>query len=168
MQGACEVFGAEWNRADGEGRKACVGSPPDRKDCAARLRLLYKKGAGYGTGHAFYEGMPILCGTDFSSSSQWACRVAVQLARRFGDSIVLVHAFHPPQAPIDLPVTWGSMVADWRGQLEASLAKQAAELRSGGIHVEEVFVDGFPDHEVANPFKVRIVGGNAFEMVVSH
>jgi nucleotide-binding universal stress UspA family protein len=42
-------------------------------------------------GRAFFEVMPILCGTDFSPSSQRACRVAAQLARRFGDSIVLAH-----------------------------------------------------------------------------
>jgi hypothetical protein len=46
--------------------------------------------------HALTWGMKIICATDFSEPAAEATRVAARLARRFGDELLLVHAWAMP------------------------------------------------------------------------
>src|SRR5689334_9538495 len=49
-----------------------------------------------GTATASSKVMKIICGTDFSEASVAAARTAAKLARRFGDELLLVHAWTSP------------------------------------------------------------------------
>jgi nucleotide-binding universal stress UspA family protein len=88
--------------------------------------------------------MTILAGTDFSSCSRTAIRVAAALARRQAAPLVLAHAFEPP--PVDAWATpWAGA---WEKQLletdEQLLAEEAESLRREGLAVETRLEVGSP------------------------
>ncbi len=87
-----------------------------------------------------------MCGTDFSEISDAATRVATDLARRFGDSLVLASAIAPvyaapPPGAFDIAVVDRAL----REAAREGLARVAKQLRSEGLSVEEAAVDGHPD-----------------------
>ncbi|HEX6095898.1 MAG TPA: universal stress protein [Thermoanaerobaculia bacterium] len=87
--------------------------------------------------------MTILCATDFSQPADDAVRVAIDIARKRGETLLLWHAVQPqmgdPIGPYAEP-----MRADAAARLEAG----AERIRSTGITVETKAVVGFPDQEL--------------------
>ncbi len=89
--------------------------------------------------------MKIVCGTDFSEQAFRASEAAARLARRFGDSLVLVHAMEMPSV---LPHLTPTDVAGLRKQVlttaQSRLHDVATLLRRRGIDVEERVLEGAP------------------------
>lgn len=87
--------------------------------------------------------MTILCATDFSQPADDAVRVAIEIARKRGETLLLWHAVQPqmgdPLGPYAEP-----MRADAAARLEAG----AERIRAPGVTVETKAVVGFPDHEL--------------------
>lgn len=87
--------------------------------------------------------MTILCATDFSQPADDAVRVAIDIARKRGETLLLWHAVQPqmgdPIGPYAEP-----MRADAAARLEAG----ADRIRSTGITVETKAVVGFPDQDL--------------------
>jgi nucleotide-binding universal stress UspA family protein len=80
--------------------------------------------------------MTVLCATDFSPSSLAATDLAAALARRFGEEMLVLHVVEPlaipPEAPTGADVwTRGMMQA-----AEASMARAARGMSTGGLTVE--------------------------------
>ena len=76
----------------------------------------------------------ILVATDFAESAEQALACAVQLARRHGAELMLLHVY------MDLPaypeITAGQVVAiyeEQRGWIEAALERRARRARSEGL-----------------------------------
>jgi nucleotide-binding universal stress UspA family protein len=86
--------------------------------------------------------MKIICGIDFSEGSVHASRIAVRLARRLGDEILLVHAFSSPfllyRELIGDPLTVEAKV---RAESALKLEAVASSLRDGGAKVETRLVE---------------------------
>jgi nucleotide-binding universal stress UspA family protein len=93
----------------------------------------------------------ILCATDLSPSARAATAVASWLARRFQDSLLLLHVIEPIPLVPDVMV----MRADWLSEMmaaaEAELKKVAHELRSDGVRVE-----------------VRVIAGDVASSILQH
>ena len=89
--------------------------------------------------------MTILCATDFSSCSQTATRLGAAVARRRGDTLLLLHALEP--LPVD-PVGAGIGLVDWDDEMftsaRAAIEIQATELRKSGLTVETRVMTGSP------------------------
>ena len=89
--------------------------------------------------------MTILCATDFSQPATDALGVAVDLAKKRGDGLLLWHAVQPqpqfgdPRLPYIEP-----MLAD----CEARLVSEADRIRKTGLSVTTEVVVGWPDHEL--------------------
>jgi nucleotide-binding universal stress UspA family protein len=100
--------------------------------------------------------MTILCATDFSPCSQTATRLAVSLARRFHDSLLLVHAIdpipvpQPPEAP-PLPPIWEQRLQEVAGE---QLARVAAGIREEGIETEVRVELGSPSSVILQAARV--------------
>jgi nucleotide-binding universal stress UspA family protein len=82
--------------------------------------------------------MKLICAVDFSDPSLQAARVAARLARRFGDELVLLHAWTSPllyyREVISDPMRVEEKVLH---RASAELASLARSLRDQGITVEE-------------------------------
>ena len=91
--------------------------------------------------------MRILCGTDFSEASTAATQVAADVARRFGDSLVLVHSVTPlwAVAPMAGSIDVASADATVRRAATQQLAAEAQRLRAAGLEVEERLLEGAAD-----------------------
>ena len=86
--------------------------------------------------------MNILCGTDFSAASASAVKAAVNLARRFQDTLVLAHSFDASALSTgDL----GSLDLSFRKAAAESLKALASTLGAEGLAVEECLLDGHAD-----------------------
>ena len=91
--------------------------------------------------------MKILCGTDFSAQAERASRAALQLARRFGDTLILAHVIEPPAANLlELRGEARAFEDALRSAAGKALDDAAAALRSYGVSVETVILTGHP-HE---------------------
>lgn len=106
--------------------------------------------------------MRILCGTDFSEVSTAAMQVAADLARRFGDSIVLVHSVAPLWAvtPVAGSLDVSAADATLRKAAAGQLAVQAQRLRDEGLEVDARVADGPADAtlvEVAREVSARLI-----------
>jgi nucleotide-binding universal stress UspA family protein len=88
----------------------------------------------------------IIVGMDFSTTSQRAARVAVELARPLGASVVLVHVLAPGPAYADP----ARIVPAVRPGIEARIRPFAEQLSSeGGVPVDWGVVDGDAARELA-------------------
>ncbi|HEV8322292.1 MAG TPA: universal stress protein [Myxococcota bacterium] len=93
--------------------------------------------------------MRIVLATDFSAHSARATELAVHLARRLADSIVLVHALEPPTMPLpDVPTDLERLRQTIRESAGIELRKAAAALRAQGLSVEERLLDGLADQVI--------------------
>jgi nucleotide-binding universal stress UspA family protein len=106
--------------------------------------------------------MKILCGTDFSEQATTSCLVAAQIAKRLGDSLVLVHANQPWSAyPAGLEVAaLEAQALELRAWAGEQMKMLAASIRERGVKVEEVVRDGLPDHvlaDVAHQVDARLI-----------
>src|SRR5262245_30568545 len=98
-----------------------------------------------GTRSAEYLVMKILCATDFSAQAERASRAALQLARRFGDSIILAHVLEPPTSNVlEVGADARTFESAMRQAAEKALDDAAAALRSHGTSVETVVLRGHP------------------------
>src|SRR5262245_22524886 len=78
-------------------RISCARDPPARSACTRPRSLCQEtRGIAPGTPRAPPQGMKIICAVDFSEPSLQAARIGARLARRFGDELVLVHAWTSP------------------------------------------------------------------------
>ncbi len=86
----------------------------------------------------------ILCATDFSPCSRTATRLAAALARRRGETLLLLHAFEP--LPLDAASGLVGSMASWQQEMLANaqgeIDRQAAEIRQAGVGVETRAVVG--------------------------
>ncbi|HAB15632.1 MAG TPA: universal stress protein [Verrucomicrobiota bacterium] len=100
--------------------------------------------------------MTILCGTDFSPNAAEAVTVASALARRFNDTLELVHVA-TPISESDMPLeVWSPVEAVLRQQLD----KVAQPLRATGLAVKTRLETGTPADELprsAKPGSTRMV-----------
>jgi nucleotide-binding universal stress UspA family protein len=91
--------------------------------------------------------MKILCGTDFSAQAERASRAALQLARKFGDTLVLAHVLEPPTSNLlEVATDARTFEEAVRGATSKALDDAAAALRSYGVSVETAILAGHP-HE---------------------
>jgi nucleotide-binding universal stress UspA family protein len=102
--------------------------------------------------------MKIICATDFSEPAVEAARVAARLARRFGDELLLVHAWTSPFAyyreVITDPAAVQQRLVD---QATRQLEKAALALRDEGAPVETRLVES-PDAAEAVATLARELG----------
>ncbi len=61
--------------------------------------------------------MTIICATDFSTCSRTATRLGAAVARRRGDTLLLLHVLEP--LPVD-PLGAGISLADWEDEMFTS------------------------------------------------
>jgi nucleotide-binding universal stress UspA family protein len=105
--------------------------------------------------------MKILLATDFSSTAASAADLAVALARRFGDSVALVHVLEPPSmAYPDLMVDVSTLERALLDRATALLREAADAIRARGIVVEERLTEGNPSErisELAREIGARLV-----------
>lgn len=92
----------------------------------------------------------ILFATDFSECSENAGRYAHLLARHFQAPLQIVHAFLLTQAAHEAELR-GSAASRQRKDLQDTLTRRAAELRTYGVQTEATLLDGNP-HEVIPAF----------------
>jgi nucleotide-binding universal stress UspA family protein len=95
--------------------------------------------------------MKIVCAVDFSEPSVQAARIAARLARRFGDELVLVHAWTSPllyyREVISDPMRVEEKLAH---RASADLAALARSLRDLGLTVDERLVQNADVAEAVN------------------
>jgi nucleotide-binding universal stress UspA family protein len=87
--------------------------------------------------------MTILCATDFSQPADDAVRVAIDIARKRGETLLLWHAVQPQMGD---PI--GPYAEPMRAEAAARLEAGAERIRSTGLTVETSAVVGFPDQEL--------------------
>jgi nucleotide-binding universal stress UspA family protein len=95
--------------------------------------------------------MKIIAATDFSPTATNAARSAVRLARKLGDSVLLVRVIEPPVAvypELRVPDA-GVFEAALRQENEKLMEKAAASLREEGVVVEAQVRTGSPAQELA-------------------
>ncbi len=107
--------------------------------------------------------MKILCATDFSPHANRISGVAARLARRLGDSLVLVHALEPLVTPYPDDAAYQSLNAltagydKWAREQAALLAK---ELGKEGTRVETIVESGYAAelvNERAEQLEARLI-----------
>jgi nucleotide-binding universal stress UspA family protein len=92
----------------------------------------------------------ILCPTDFSPGSAAATTYAVELARKLGAKVHLLHV-HPlpmltaPDGGVMLPADVLAEVSEASAQ---ALRRLATEWRAKGVEIETHLADGAPHHEI--------------------
>ena len=88
--------------------------------------------------------MTIICATDFSTCSRTATRLGAALARRRGDTLLLLHVLEP--LPVD-PLGAGISLADWEDEMfttaKAEIEREAEGLRKSGLTVEARVAQGY-------------------------
>jgi nucleotide-binding universal stress UspA family protein len=94
--------------------------------------------------------MRILYGTDFSVSATATAHVAVELARRFGDTLVVAHIVEPPAVfSPELLAADPTLMSKLVASSEQTVGKLAASLRGAGVPMEERVAVGRPDAVLA-------------------
>ncbi|HEU5058951.1 MAG TPA: universal stress protein [Kofleriaceae bacterium] len=89
---------------------------------------------------------------DFSPSAEDAKQWAIDLARRYGASLILAHVVPPvawPASPDGLMLTPTDLAASTRGELESSLGQTCAAIREEGVPARPALLDGTPAQEIA-------------------
>jgi nucleotide-binding universal stress UspA family protein len=101
--------------------------------------------------------MKILCATDFTPRARAAAKVGIELVRRTGGSVELVHVVQEPNADLQaLMFVGGAVGEEIRESLKVKLAAESQEIASGGeIAVTHHLGEGDP---VLTPTTVRKTG----------
>jgi nucleotide-binding universal stress UspA family protein len=95
------------------------------------------------------SSMKLICATDFSEPAVEAGRVAARLARRFGDELLLVHAWTSPFALYrEVILDPKEVQARLVEQATRSMERAAASLRDEGITVETRLIESADPAEV--------------------
>jgi len=95
----------------------------------------------------------ILCPTDFSECSAAALGAAIELGKRLGARLQLVHVFQLPQyvgweEGMAMVAASASFLDELRKQAEQQLQKQLESVKQAGVAAEAVLVDGVPFQQV--------------------
>ena len=99
----------------------------------------------------------ILVPTDFSQTAQWAVEVAMDIAKRSGVEIVLLHVLEQPtkqsfnaQGQIDMLEGWEEKLFTMKliQKSKAQLEDVATEVETAGIQVSQVLRIGNPYHGI--------------------
>ena len=94
----------------------------------------------------------ILVPIDFSPSAEEAMTWAIDLARRYGASLLVAHVLQPvawPASPDGLMLTPTDLLATTRRELDASLERTRASIEAAGIRATSALLDGTPAAEIA-------------------
>jgi len=94
----------------------------------------------------------ILVPIDFSPSADQAMAWAMDLARRYGASLIVAHVLQPvawPASPDGLMLTPTDLLATTRRELDASLERTRASIEAAGIGAKAALLDGTPAAEIA-------------------
>lgn len=89
---------------------------------------------------------------DFSPSAEDAKEWAIDLARRYGASLILAHVVPPvawPASPEGLMLTPTDLAASTRRELDGALARACAAIEAGGVPARPALLDGTPAPEIA-------------------
>lgn len=89
---------------------------------------------------------------DFSPAAADAKEWAIDLARRYGASVVVAHVVEPvawPVSPEGLMLTPTDLVGPNRRELDAALAAECAAIEKSGVAAQPVLLDGKPAAEIA-------------------
>ena len=89
---------------------------------------------------------------DFSPSAEEAMSWAIDLARRYGASLIVTHVLQPvawPASPDGLMLTPTDLLATTRRELDASLERTRASIEAAGIGAKAELLDGTPAAEIA-------------------
>lgn len=94
----------------------------------------------------------ILVPIDFSPSAEEAMAWAMDLARRYGASLIVAHVLQPvawPASPDGLMLTPTDLLATTRRELDASLERTRASIEAAGIAAKAELLDGTTAAEIA-------------------
>ena len=95
----------------------------------------------------------ILVPIDFSPSADQAMAWAMDLARRYGASLMVAHVLQPvawPASPDGMMLTPTDVLATTRRELGASLERTRASIEAAGIATKAALLDGTPAAEIAS------------------
>jgi len=91
----------------------------------------------------------VVFATDFSPCSENAGKYAATIARHFGASLTVVHAFLLSQPAMKAEAEGQGLIKSaQRVDLEAALAREASRFGAGLQHVESLLLDGEPKEKV--------------------
>lgn len=91
----------------------------------------------------------VLVPTDFSDRSRVALTCALDLARRLGASIELLHIYETPIYPAPEIAAVTPLPPEIQAGIDAALAKEAERVRAAGIECNALAVWGDPRKEIA-------------------
>lgn len=89
---------------------------------------------------------------DFSPAAGDAKEWAIDLARRYGASLIVAHVVEPvawPVSPEGLMLAPADVLATTRRELDTSLADACAAIQKSGIPAQAALLDGTPAAEIA-------------------
>lgn len=106
----------------------------------------------------------IVVATDFSAASRPAFAAAVDLARRDGARLVVLHVMVPPSPFVgdDLPGSWLELEARARRDAERRLAAAASQAERSGIATTGTLVKGVPAEVI-----VRVARREGADLIVT-
>ncbi len=105
----------------------------------------------------------IVAATDFSTASRPALAAALDLARRDGARLVVLHVMMPPSPFVggDLPGSWLELEARARRDAERRLAAAVSQAERAGIATKGTLVRGVPAEVI-----VRIARREGADLIV--
>jgi nucleotide-binding universal stress UspA family protein len=108
----------------------------------------------YEKGRLMFTIRCILHPTDFSASSQYAFRIAVDLARQYGASLLALHVARPLSEEL---ISFGEAKKQQPSEYHRRLAEVEREATAAGpgVAVERLVQDGEPAHVVARVARER-------------
>ena len=89
---------------------------------------------------------------DFSPSAGDAKEWAIDLARRYGASVIVAHVMEPvawPVSPDGLMLTPADFAGPNRRELDTALAAECAAIQETGVPAQQALLDGRPAAEIA-------------------
>jgi nucleotide-binding universal stress UspA family protein len=106
----------------------------------------------------------IVVATDFSAPSRRALAAAVDLARRDGARLVVLHVMMPPSPFVgdDLPGSWLELEARARRDAERRLAAAVSQAERSGIATTGTLVKGVPAEVI-----VRVARREGADLIVT-
>lgn len=92
----------------------------------------------------------ILVPTDFSAHSAATCEFAIELAKKLGSELHLIHVYRPPVevlSPYDMTLP-PALDTDGRELARRGLDEELRKVREAGVKGEAQLLDGVPDEAI--------------------
>ena len=147
--------GAPARGRDARARRASRRRPQPHRSCPQRPAVPQapaRQPPRRAAGPLMVMAMTIVVATDFAPCSQRAVQLATALARRRQASLFLVHVIEHP--PVDVPAM-GMGPTAWQHNFiaaaEVAIAREASEIRQGGIPVDTHVALGSPAAPFSRP-----------------